>query len=212
MNVTTIEMTRDAARQKFEEYRGALRRRADATDKTLMRTYKQLAEGRQVLELAAVMREGGVDHLHRPQLAIARADATHVMYKRRDWLQGRSTVVFMSEPLRQSRRNYFRFDVNVFEGCPEDCRQTFEVAGRQSFSHDHLRQLRAMVPMIPPNLRPAGDLGGYAILWDVKGAWLATPPKDPILLKHIEGSLYAVLAVWDLTELERAVLAGVRNR
>jgi hypothetical protein len=34
------------------------------------------------------------------------------------------------------------------------------------------------------------------------------PPEDPALLKHIGGDLYAVLAVWNLTELERAVLSG----
>jgi len=34
-----------------------------------------------------------------------------------------------------------------------------------------------------------------------------TPPRDPALIRHIRGDLWAVLAVWDLTELERAVLA-----
>lgn len=32
--------------------------------------------------------------------------------------------------------------------------------------------------------------------------------SDPALLKHIGGDLYAVLATWDLTELERSVLGG----
>lgn len=212
MNVTTIEMAQEAARLKFEEYRASFRRRADATDKTLMRTYKQLAEGRQLLDLAEVMREGGVDALHRPQLAIARADATHVTYERSNWFQGQVSRVFRSEPQRRFRRNIFRFQQDVFEDCPSDCRQVMQTARRQFANHEHLRALRAMVPIIPPNLRPATDPGGFAILWDVKGAWLNVPPKDPILLKHIEGSLWAVLAVWDLTELERAVLKGVRSR
>lgn len=38
--------------------------------------------------------------------------------------------------------------------------------------------------------------------------WRPEPPKDPALLRHIGGDLYSVVAVWDLTELERAVLAG----
>lgn len=36
------------------------------------------------------------------------------------------------------------------------------------------------------------------------------PPGDPALLKHMGGDLYAILAVWDLSPLERAVLAGKR--
>ena len=34
------------------------------------------------------------------------------------------------------------------------------------------------------------------------------PRTSRMLLRHLSGQLYAVLAVWDLTELERAVLAG----
>ena len=68
-----------------------------------------------------------------------------------------------------------------------------------------------MVPLIPPRFRPSNnDLHRYHILWDVQGAWEAEPPKDPFLLSRIHGDLFAVLAVWDLTELERAVLKGIR--
>jgi hypothetical protein len=49
----------------------------------------------------------------------------------------------------------------------------------------------------------------YVTLFEVD-QWEPVPPTDPALLKHIAGDLYAVLAVWDLTELERAVIAGTR--
>lgn len=39
---------------------------------------------------------------------------------------------------------------------------------------------------------------------------LKEAPVDPALLKHIGGDLYAVVATWDLTDLERAVLDGHR--
>jgi hypothetical protein len=42
------------------------------------------------------------------------------------------------------------------------------------------------------------------ILWEAE--WQHVP-SDPLLLRHITGPLYAVLASWDLTELERAVLS-----
>lgn len=66
-----------------------------------------------------------------------------------------------------------------------------------------------MVPHIPPALRPARKLENYHILWEAD--WQQDPPRDPMLLKRLAGTFYAVLAVWDLTDLERAVLNGVRS-
>lgn len=43
---------------------------------------------------------------------------------------------------------------------------------------------------------------------EIRGKNWKLPPGDPLLLKHLAGTLYAVLAVWDLTELERAVFGG----
>ncbi|MGH3300400.1 MAG: hypothetical protein ACRDOK_01755 [Streptosporangiaceae bacterium] len=37
---------------------------------------------------------------------------------------------------------------------------------------------------------------------------LQVPPRDPALLRWIRGDLWAVVAQWDLTELERAVLSS----
>ena len=35
-------------------------------------------------------------------------------------------------------------------------------------------------------------------------------PRDPALLRHVRGDLWAVLSVWDLTDLERMVLSQRR--
>lgn len=70
------------------------------------------------------------------------------------------------------------------------------------------RRASAMVPIIPPELRPPHALSNYHILWEAD--WRPEPPVDPALLKHIGGDLYAVLATWNLTEVERAVLFGRR--
>lgn len=72
-----------------------------------------------------------------------------------------------------------------------------------------IRYLAAIVPTIPPRLRPPHNLSGYHILWEAEwGQEDVLPPGDPALLRHLGGDLYAVLAVWDLTPLERSVLAG----
>ena len=36
--------------------------------------------------------------------------------------------------------------------------------------------------------------------------------RRAILLRHLGGDAYAVLAMWDLTELERLVMAGRADR
>ena len=36
----------------------------------------------------------------------------------------------------------------------------------------------------------------------------AEVPRDPMLLKKLTPNLYGVLATWNLTELERAIIRG----
>ncbi|WP_339684167.1 hypothetical protein [Gimesia maris] len=54
-----------------------------------------------------------------------------------------------------------------------------------------------------PSLLPAGNLSNYYILW--KAEW-ETIPVDHMLLNHLGKSLNVVLAQWDLTPLEQAIL------
>ena len=65
------------------------------------------------------------------------------------------------------------------------------------------RTSKAVVPSIPPRLRPKIAYSNLHILWEAE--W-ETVPTDPMLLRHLDGALYVVLAVWDLTDLEKAVL------
>jgi hypothetical protein len=70
-----------------------------------------------------------------------------------------------------------------------------------------------MVPVVPPKHRPARGMGDRLVLWEVENwTWRSTPrpPGDPALLRPIGGDLYAVEAVWDLTELEQLVLSQRR--
>ena len=67
------------------------------------------------------------------------------------------------------------------------------------------RRARALVPPVPPRFRP-DDLEKYHTLWEP--VWQPVPPKDPILLRQISDSMYVVVAQWDLSPIERAVLEG----
>jgi hypothetical protein len=46
-------------------------------------------------------------------------------------------------------------------------------------------------------------------LWEVNQWSPARPPDDPVLLSPLGGDLYAVLAHWDLTEIEKMVLGAI---
>src|SRR4029077_20974641 len=65
-----------------------------------------------------------------------------------------------------------------------------------------------VVPPVPPRFRPRrpARLAGLHILWEVE-QWDPTPPRDPALLRPSRGALWSVLPTWDLTDLERHVLA-----
>lgn len=69
----------------------------------------------------------------------------------------------------------------------------------------------ALVPHVPADVRPrTGQLRDWFVLWEVEEwfdrAQSMTAPTDPLLLEHIDGELYAVLAEWDLTDVERAIM------
>jgi hypothetical protein len=211
MELTTIDMDRTEARKAFLEYRNAVRERHTEEDAQIMRGYRELANGRQLISLTETIRAGGtVDKVVRlrggderttvlPALAVCRADLEWV------WLQMQShngDVVFLPSVGYQGRRDRFRIP---------DLRPEAKRLGNSDAEWRWSRSAwRAMVPNIPPGLRPTTHLRNFHILWEAEWA-LYTPPRppgDPALLKRIGGDLFAVLAVWDLTPLEQLVLAG----
>lgn len=204
MDMVTIEMPQAEARVKFLEYKRAVQARHDAEMEQIMRGYKALANGHQVIDLAATVRAGGVmevvsprrrtDVLVAPRLAVMRADAHWCKVATDE--DGR-VVFYGGEASWGPKTGERRYVVRLPQGTlPEE----------PSYNRRPSYTLRAMVPPVPPGLQPADKIGNYHILWEAE--WEHIAPKDPALLKHIGGDLYAVVAVWDLTLLERTVLAG----
>ena len=68
-----------------------------------------------------------------------------------------------------------------------------------------LWNLRAIVPLVPPEVLPRAncDLSKRVILWEAD--WTAIP-RDPYLLKRIGKDAWLVVAAWDLTDVEMSVL------
>jgi hypothetical protein len=188
MNVPLIEMPKPAAKAAFREYRDAVRARASADDSALMRGYRVLARGNRIIDVEAAMRFAGLDAGGRPKLAICRADGEHCWFTVRSLSMGPRAIFTAQRPAwnwRAFKNHSVVFPLTSFPGL--------------SLKKD----LMAVVPSVPPRFRPAHALSNYHILWEAE--WEEVP-RDPMLLRHLGGMLYAVLAHWDLTELEMAVL------
>lgn len=208
MELNTITMERNRARRAFLDYRRAVRERHDREDEQIMRGYRALARGQQLIRLSDTLRAGGstivtgrprwnrqqLVETRVPRLAVIRADATMCFTQGIDNDGG--CLLTADKPNGElsanNRRDRFQIADETFERTERGVWITF----------------RAIVPNVPPPLRPAHSLKGYMILWEAEWSQHPIPPGDPALLKHIGGDLYAVVAIWDLTELEQAVLAG----
>lgn len=192
MNVPLITMPAHDAEVAFQEYQSAVKARHTEEDAAIMEGYRAMMKGHSVIDIEDAIGQAGLDACGRPHLAICRADGHYC------WFEHRHDGPIFSLTERQQHRHtrtYVRLRRGLFG---ENAK--FLLPGRR-----YQWAIRALVPSIPPRLRPKGALSSYHILWEADWEWV---PKDPLLLRHLYGHLYAVLAQWDLTELERAVLKG----
>lgn len=194
MNVPTIEMDPTEARRKLKAYRAELHRKADAEYEAAAKGYELLGRGFRLIDIEAAIRAGGRFDDGLPKLAVARADRRVAncqlrmqameFYCGSDWGKRYPTLQMNlsipSPPGFTSWRRYTRIPM-----VPADVKQS-------------LREQKLSV-----------DMGRYWILWEVE-RWYEhnpiEPPIDPYLLLPCGGLLFAVVAEWDLTELERSVM------
>jgi len=212
MELETLTEDPHVARRAFLEYREAVRgpakqdltlaaRQLREIDEEMMRAYRELAKGVTLLRLSETILAGGMEGRENgrgfttclPRLAVARATARRVWCEGvdQDGDVGFSWALTAVRNLSWSRMNSLHLE-RLFE--------------REDDWKDRNRgRYAATVPTVPPRFRPPLGLGGYHVLFEAE--WSAPPaPADPALLKHLGGDLWAVLATWDLTPLEAAVL------
>lgn len=186
MELATFTATDDpaAVARDLAEYEAL--RNPTAEDAAILNGLRALAAGKVLIDLPATIRDGGLDEAGHPRLAVAWADWEFCYL---DTSNGGAAFVQTPRAFWDERRR--RLTVPDWPGV------------RGSWDH------RALVPIIPPRHRPARSLlRRFAILWEVEEwAKAPRPPGDPALLRPVAGDLWAVEAVWDLTPLERAVLA-----
>lgn len=202
MELATIEVDQDEAKAKLAEYRQVLDGERSEEDKAIEQAYRAVARGLTVINLPAAVHAGGYFPSGLPRIAVVRADATEC-YVERAWTGNGDWRTFLfsvdGEPRRSRGALVGRNTVRVTVDGPIT-------------DQPKVWRGRTTVPLVPPKYRPRrGRLSSCHLLWEVE-AWDPTPPVDPALIRHLRGDLWTVLAVWDLTDLERAVLAQRVNR
>lgn len=193
-----ISMSPEDAKKELKVYKELLKTRHDDFIKQMKDSLVQLSKGRTIININEAMEKAGVREDGLPKLAIARADLKKIYMHRGD--KGRVSFSASSNDWHQYKRDTIWLPADTF---PEFVRTEEE---RYSF-HTY----EALVPIIPAVFMPKGKLEGYWILWEVD-EWSRSPqpPKDPILLKRINETTFAVLAIWDCTPLERSIIGARR--
>jgi hypothetical protein len=199
MDVNTVTMEPEAAEKAFREYRAAFMAERNRIDGQLMRGYKALAEGKTVIGLTDAMTTAGADELGRPRLAIARADESQIQMR----IDGDGSFRFDPDFWGRARSEdrLFSFPVGVLPPPPR-------TEGLDEWREPWNDRWTATLPFIPPQYRPPLAMQNYHLLWEAE--WRrarGSQRKDPMLLRRIGGDMFAVVAAWDLTEVEKLVLA-----
>lgn len=193
-----ISMSQEDAKKELKEYRELLKTRRESYLKEMKDSLVQLSRGRKIININEVMQKAGIREDGLPKLAISRADGKNVYLHRED--EGR--VIFS---LRSSRWSLYKGETIFLPA------KTFSNFVRKESEKYGFKVFQALVPIVPAVFMPKGKLENYWILWEVD-EWsdVPKPPVDPILLKRINETTFAILAVWDLTPLERSIIGGRR--
>lgn len=162
------------------------------SDLAVVEALKAAEEGRVLVDLNTVIARGGIAKKYNvsklPGLTLAPPGAREVSM--RVWHDG-DMVLRAKRPFRQ-------WKMTLSAG------YTFPRGEAISYS------AVATVPQMPPDVRNLAQKN-HLLLWEPEWRKAHTqvqrPPIDPALLEPLSGSLYVVLATWDLTELEAAALA-----
>jgi len=184
------QINRDQARELWQKYQSHVHRQTPA-DAEIAAIYKRIAQGKTVIRALESIRAAGLGADGCPKLAIAPAHMTSAW-----WRMSRDSCTFgKRSPNTRDRLEVVRMD---WPGVEAEHRR---IVGQQ-----RRWEFEATVPIIPVHLRPKRGLQNYHILWEAE--WTKRYPVDPYLLRRFGGDAWLVVAAWDLTDVERAVMSS----
>lgn len=182
MDVEKLSMDKEQARTLYERYQ-AHRAGMTKNDEAIAAIYKRIAAGKLIIRALASITAAGLGADALPKLAIMRADQPKVRCSM--W------------------NNEVRFH-SVDRAHAKDRNFAVPMPGATSQTRDRV----ADVPLIPVHLRPRKAIEKYHVLWEAD--W-DQYPVDPYLLRRFGADAWVVVAAWDLTPVERAVMSTRLN-
>jgi hypothetical protein len=187
LDVQKLSMEKEQARDLYRAYQEN-RGQMTNDDRAIAAIYKRIAQGKLVIRALASITAAGLGADGLPKLAIMRADLPKVQ------CSSRSDEVIFSGMNRQGRISSYA-----------KTRQfTVPMPGATWNTGDKV----ADVPLIPVHLRPNKAIEKYHVLWEAD--WNQYP-VDPYLLRQFGKDAWLVVAAWDLTAVERAVMSSKLN-
>jgi hypothetical protein len=197
MHTELIKLDRGEADRLYRAYKSHAAY-SEPIDWEIQRTYDLLRKGKVIIRALESIKQAGLNREFLPKLALAPATAKECFMTR--YNDGQMVMRPHDGWSRKKKHDLF-FRESTFRFPAESFPMNFD-GRRRTGRSDH----KAMVPLIPIHLRPKRGLANYHILWEAE--WERQPPRDPYLLRRIgKADLWLVVAHWDLTEVERAVLA-----
>jgi hypothetical protein len=192
MKIDKVTMSKEKAIKALREYREILNtKRKDYIQEIELtkKCYYQLSKGRAIINIFEAFKTAGYNANNEPRLAFAPAKSKIVFFKQSTYEARNGYGILQETSSTYSSKDFLRLSDGTFP----------------TLKLDSDRMLSSKVPLIPPKHLPKSLTNCY-LLWEVQDWKVVT--KDPILLKKISNSLYAVIATWNLTKLERLIIAG----
>ena len=186
------------AKEEWKKYCKLIKERKGKVEhhlKELKATYYNLSKGFKIIDIYEAFKSQGLTENEEPKIAICRADIKNVIFQKES--EGRGLFTDNTGAWGRSK-----FDVQL----PSYTFKEFTLIDGSQWAIKN-KSISAPTPVIPAEIMPDGKLENYYILWEVE-EWKPVPPKDPILLKRISPNLFAVIATWNLTKIEQAVMKG----
>lgn len=210
MQVEELSLPQKQAEEEFnalkEAFRQNARIRKEEIRRDLLAVYGHMRHGKKIVDIYESFRKAGLNGYGDPKFAICRADGKQCFCLKIEDGSAFFSMKRLDRWNRTPRKTYA--DVSLPSG-------TFQWAPKDSAlpmsSYNIKNQvIQCLVPIIPAKIlvkEVRASLKNYHILWEVD-KWKQIPPRDPILLKRLTPNLFGVLATWDLTPLERAIIRG----
>jgi len=206
MKTPIITMKPEEAEVHYKEYLELVKTRKEKYIEDLKKTYFHLSEGRKILDIYEVFKQSGVNERGEPKLAISPANSKTIIFEKLPLGSGTFTE---HDRWSKANKSDVHLPTNTFPIWNEEengrMKSIYDIPTPRTF-------IEAKVPIIPAHILPEGDLKNYYILFEVK-EWFE-PKKaifakgDPYLLKRINENAFALLAEWDITDVEAAILRG----